>query len=109
MRARFVYRLLAAEVMMIALFAMGCNGVGAQPPVADSDTPNSQQLPFSQNKAPVIPAKTAIYIRLQQRLSSATSKPGQKFTAVLDEPLRLDDQVVAAQGTPVEGKVVAVR
>jgi hypothetical protein len=96
-------------MIALALLTAGCNGVGAQPRVAASETPTSQQLPFSQNKPLVIPAKTAIYIRLQQRLSSATAQPGQTFTAVLDEPLRLDDQVVAPQGAPVQGKVVAVR
>lgn len=109
MRARLVCSVFAFGVVAFALLAAGCNGVGAQPPVTASDTPNSQQLPFSENKPLVIPAKTAIYIRLQQRLSSATAQPGQTFAAVLDEPLRLDDQVVARQGTPVTGKVVAVR
>src|SRR5690348_2030097 len=109
MRTRLVCGTLAAGIMALTLLTAGCNGVGAQPPVAASDTPSSQQLPFSQNKPLVIPAKTPIYIRLQQRLSSATARPGQTFTAVLDEPLRLDEQVVAPQGTPVVGKVVAVR
>src|SRR5690348_6294913 len=99
MKARLSCSTLAAGIMVIALFTVGCNGVGAQPRVTASETPNSQQLPFSQtqNKPLVIPAKTAIYIRLQQRLSSASSHPGQTFAAVLDEPLRLDDQVIAPQ------------
>jgi hypothetical protein len=110
MKARLVCGTLATGIMAWILLMAGC-GVGAQPPAIASDTPNSQQLPFSQtqNKPLVIPAKTAIYIRLQQRLSSASAHPGQTFTAVLDEPLRLDEQVIAPQGTPVEGKVVAVR
>jgi hypothetical protein len=109
MRARLICGILGLTIVTVSLLATGCNGVGAQPRVAASDTPSSQQLPFSEAKPLVIPAKTAIYIRLQQRLSSATAQPGQTFTAVLDEPLRLDDHVVAPQGTPVSGKVVAVR
>lgn len=100
--------MMALAAAALALLAVGCDGVGAQPRVAASDTPSSQQLPFSDNKPQVVPAKTAIYIRLQQRLSSATAHPGESFNAVLDEPLRLEDHVVAPQGTPVTGKVIAV-
>lgn len=87
----------------------GCNGVGAEPQTASADTPSSQQLPFREAKALVVPAKTAIYVRLQQRLSSATAQPGQIFNAVLDESLRVDDQIIAPQGTPITGTVMAVR
>lgn len=91
----------------------GCNGVGAQPPSATtadtSDTQNPQKLPFTEAKPLVIPASTAIYIRLQQSLSSATAHPGQRFSAVLDEPLVIDSQTIAPKGVPVEGKVVAAR
>ncbi len=109
MRARFICSVVSLGVVAFALLAAGCNGVGAQPRIAASDTPNSQQLPFRESQPLVVPAKTAIYIRLQQRLSSASAQPGQTFTAVLDEPLRLEDHVIAPQGTLVTGKVVAVR
>jgi hypothetical protein len=66
-------------------------------------------LPFTENKPVVIPASTAIYVRLQQSLSSKTAQPGEKFSAVLDEPLVVDDQTVAPKGAPVEGRVVAAR
>jgi hypothetical protein len=86
--------------------------VGAQPPAssaASADTPDSQKLPFTENKPLVVPASTAIYVRLQQSLSSRTAQPGQKFSAVLDEPLTVDEQTVAPKGTAVEGRVVAAR
>ena len=57
----------------------------------------------------VVPADTAIYVRLQQSLSSATAQSGQNFAAVLDEPLVVDGQTLAPEGTPIIGKVVAVR
>src|SRR5512146_1065597 len=85
----------------------GCNGIGAQPPPASADS--SQQLPFTERKPLVVPANTAIYVRLQQSLSSANAQPGQAFAAVLDDPLRVDDQTVAPQGTSVTGKVLAAR
>ncbi len=55
----------------------------------------------------MIPANTAIYIRLQQSLSSKTAQPGQDFSAVLDEPLVIDGQTLAPEGAAVTGKVVA--
>jgi hypothetical protein len=87
---------------------MGCTGVGADPPAnAVSD---SQQLPFGEKAKPqIIPAGTAIYVRLQQSLSSATAQAGQTFSAVLDESLVVDNQAVAPQGAAVTGKVVAAR
>ncbi len=83
--------------------------MGAQPPVASADAPASQQLPFTESKATAVPANTAIYVRLQQPLSSATAQAGQIFNAVLDEDLRMEDQVVAPQGAAVTGKVIAAR
>lgn len=94
------------------LAAMGCTGVGAQPPsagVADSHDQTAQKPPFTEAKPLVIPASTAIYVRLQQSLSSATAQPGQKFSATLDEPLVVENQTIAPKGAPVEGKVVSAR
>jgi hypothetical protein len=107
--ARFAVLLLLCG----AVLATGCSGVGAQPPsAAAADTPDAQnthKLPFTENRPLVIPASTAIYVRLQQSLSSATAQPGQRFSAVLDEPLVIDNQTVAPKGAPLEGKVVAAR
>ncbi|HKV91362.1 MAG TPA: hypothetical protein VJW20_02315 [Candidatus Angelobacter sp.] len=85
--------------------------MGAKSPSTNTtaDTTSSQQLPFTENKALVVPANTAIYVRLQQSLSSSTAQSGQIFAAVLDEPLIVDGQTLAPEGTAVTGKVVAVR
>jgi hypothetical protein len=98
---------LVALLVLIGLVA-GCS-VGSQPAmVAAADTPSPQQLPpFSESKPLVVPTNTAIYIRLQQPLSSVTAQPGQSFSAVLDEPLVVNGQTLASQGTTVIGKVVA--
>jgi hypothetical protein len=66
-------------------------------------------LPFVEGKALVVPANTAIYVRLQQSISSATAQSGQNFSAELDEPLVVEGQTLAPKGAPVTGKVVAVR
>lgn len=96
-------------LLALAALAAGC-GAAAKPP---SDTPventAAQQLPFSEGKPLVVPANTAVYIRLQQSLSSSTAQSGQNFSAVLDEPLMVDGQTFAPQGAPVTGKVVAAR
>jgi hypothetical protein len=92
--------------LAVLAFTVSCN-VSAR--TSDtSDSPNAQQLPFTEGKALVVPATTAIYVRLQQTLSSTTARPGQDFAAVLDEPLIVDGQTVAPQGAPVTGKIAAV-
>jgi hypothetical protein len=57
----------------------------------------------------VIPAGTSITVRLQQGLSSKSAVPGERFDAVVDEPIVLDDRTVISVGTPVTGRVVIAR
>jgi hypothetical protein len=87
----------------------GCNGVDARPSSASADTSTAQNPPFTVPKPLVVPANTAVYVRLQEPLSSSTAQSGQVFTAVLDEPLVIDEKTVAPKGAPVMGKVVAAR
>ena len=97
-------------LLVLAELAAGC-GVGAQPPTVATDTSATppQQLPFVEGKALVVPANTAIYVRLQQSISSTTAQSGQNFSAELDEPLVVEGQTLAPKGAPVTGKVVAAR
>jgi hypothetical protein len=46
---------------------------------------------------------------LQQSLSSATAQAGETFSAVLDEPLLVDQQTIVPRGAGVTGRVVAAR
>lgn len=57
----------------------------------------------------VIPSGTAITVRLQNAVSSATSHAGDEFEATLDQPLEVDGQTVAPEGSHVSGRVVAAR
>lgn len=57
----------------------------------------------------VIPSGTAITVRLQNAVSSATSAPGDQFAAVLDQPIVIDGETVAPTGAQVTGRVVAAR
>src|SRR5215467_12535482 len=106
--------ILLVVLLVLAGLATNCS-VSAKPPnvVAADNTGNpssqQQQLPFVEGKPLVVPANTAIYVRLQQSLSSASAQSGQSFSAVLDEPLVVDGQTLAPQGAAVTGKVVAAR
>lgn len=57
----------------------------------------------------VVPSGTAITIRLQNAVSSATSHPGDEFEATLDQPIVVDGQTIASEGAHVSGRVVAAR
>ena len=57
----------------------------------------------------IIPAGTPITVRLQQSLSSASAAPGERFDAVIDEPVVVSDRVILPVGTPVTGHVVVAR
>src|SRR5215472_1985832 len=75
---------------------------GSQP-IQDTST----NVPFSAKKSePLqIPAGTPIAVRMQSSVSSASAEPGERFEAVLDEPLVIDGRTVAPVGTPVSGRV----
>ena len=76
------------------------------------DSANAEALPFAkdgQQAGNVIPAGTAISVRLQSAVSSASATPGQKFEAVLDEPLVINGQTVAQKGAAVTGRVISAR
>jgi hypothetical protein len=105
-----------SQMMVLHMFALtillamatGCGSAGAGRPNATNDTSSSQQPPFTESKPLVVPANTAIYVRLQERLSTATAQPSQIFSAVLDEPLQVDSQTIAPQGASLTGRVLAV-
>lgn len=110
MKVLGLQKIAVAVLLGYAIVASGCKGVGAAPPsTAAAGSPDTQKPPFAESKPLVVPASTAIYVRLQQSLYSSSAQAGQRFSAVLDEPLVLDNQTVAPTGTPVEGRVVAAR
>lgn len=56
-----------------------------------------------------IPAGTAIVIRLQSSLSSAESRSGDQFQAVLEEPIVVQGQTLAPSGTAITGRVLQAK
>jgi hypothetical protein len=53
----------------------------------------------------VVPAGTALNVRLSQELSSKTSHAGDAFTATLAQAVQVDGATVIPEGTVVSGKV----
>jgi hypothetical protein len=81
-------------------------------PFAKPDPQPSESKPSPQTVQPeqiVIPSGTAITVRLQSSVSSATSHAVDEFDATLDQPLVIDGKTVAAEGTQVTGRVLAAR
>jgi len=103
----------------IAAWVTGCSRQLAVP--GSTGTADSSQLPFdrvSDNSgiSPTagfatdgIPAGIELTVRLQLPLSSADSRVGDSFQAVLDEPVVVAGRTVLPRGTPFTGSVVAAK
>jgi hypothetical protein len=112
-------RMVALGVLgLISAWLTGCS---RQPPPESNASANSGRLPFERVSerggiSPTagfafdgIPAGTQFTVRLQMALSSADSRAGDSFQAVLDEPLVIARKTIAPRGTPVTGSVLAAR
>jgi hypothetical protein len=53
-----------------------------------------------------LPEETAIHVRLNQAVASDQSRPGDRFTASVSQPVVLADKTVVPVGAEVEGVVV---
>ncbi len=121
-----------APMIASAAILIGCNSVPGNPQaaapnptdanastVANGSTSNSA-VPFAEKDkknvasaktamaAPItVPAGTPITVRLQSAVSSASSSSGDRFDAVLDQPLVVDGHTIAPEGASVTGRVVA--
>jgi hypothetical protein len=107
-------------VMMVAAtlaWETGCSRQLAVP--APAGNAGSAQLPFDRvsdnsGMSPTagfsfdgIPAGTEVTVRLQSALSSADSRAGDSFQAVLVEPMVVAGKIVVPPGATVTGSVVA--
>lgn len=57
----------------------------------------------------VIPAGTVLRVKLKTTLTSKTSKNGDKFTAIVEKPVVVDDNEIVPVGSIVEGHVAFVK
>jgi hypothetical protein len=114
-------RALTVTVLLCLLAAaLACSRQSAtlasNPPAPNT----SSQLPFNRTSdgtgisptanfaSEQAPAGTSLVVRLQSRLSSADAQPGDRFDAVLDEPIVVQEHTLAEPGAPVQGRVVGV-
>jgi hypothetical protein len=105
--------------------ALGCDHQAGVPVVTSEalSSPDEAHLPFDREAqkdgiSPTssvippgaqLPAGTPVTIRLRTPLSSATANAKDKFEAVLDEPIIVNERVLAKRGTVVTGKVLEAR
>jgi hypothetical protein len=106
---------------VLGLIFAALTGCSRQPVPVSNAASNGGKLPFervseSGGISPTagfafdgIPAGTEFIVRLQMALSSADSRAGDSFQAVLDEPLVIAKKTMAPRGTPVTGTVLAAR
>ena len=109
MKRRHVFETLALA-LAVSLVAV----CGLQITRAEAAPGQSATAPFHHdNNAAVqkitVPAGTPIAIRMQSSVSSKTASSGDRFRAILDEPLVVEGKTVAPRGADVTGHVVAAR
>lgn len=113
--------ILLAVVTTIAMLAAGCGSVPGNATASAAAPAENATPPFSESKQVAssahklvpdqinVPAGTPVSIRLQSGISSASSRTGDEFSAVLDEPIVVNGQTVAPRGAAVRGRVLAAR
>jgi hypothetical protein len=118
-KCRQVNRLIV--VLMVAAVSLawetGCSrqlavpasagGAGGTPLPFDRVSDNSGISPTAGFSFDGIPAGTEVTVRLQSALSSADSRAGDSFRAVLVEPIVVAGKMVVPPGATVTGSVVA--
>jgi hypothetical protein len=103
-------RLFPSAVMALALVTL----TGCEPAESPKPAGAAQAAPVAQNAnrrpspAPgvVVPRGTALRVRLNHAVSTETNRPGDRFTATLDEPLVIDGKTVLPKGTGVRGTIM---
>jgi hypothetical protein len=113
-------RALAALLLLVMLVAFNVSCV-RQSDFAAAGQPSSQEraLPFHSEAPPDatesnfplagLMVGTPIAVHVETPLSSAHSRPGSSFTAVLAEPLVASGHVVAPKGTVIKGKILEAK
>jgi len=77
----------------------------ARPRTFGETTPQDETVPPSMT----LPAGTMVTVRMSQEVSTDHNKPGDMFTATLDQPVIVNGWVVARRGQTVAGTVTVVK
>lgn len=115
-------RTMVTVLVLSLAFTVGC-GKETGLPVEATGTSQDGQLPFDRDSndrgisptkslVPAVgklPAGTAITIRLQNTISSATASTGEGFEGVVDVPIVIEGQTAIPLGTVVKGRVLAAK
>jgi hypothetical protein len=80
--------------------------VGSLPPSTTSE--RVAPAPPARPAPAILAAGTSIPVRLSEALDSSKNRTGDKFEAILDADLEVDDRVVIPRGAIVTGKVTEV-
>lgn len=111
----------ALLVFVVSIFTLGCSSVPENASAADAVSGDSSSPPLAKARQEdsflhrlvpeevTVPAGTPLSIRLQGTISSASNRPGDEFSAVLDEPIVVNGNTVAPRGAAVQGRVLAAR
>jgi hypothetical protein len=107
-------------LLLTGLALIGCSQ-RATMPLAEENAVADQHLPFEAasdkdgisptgSLAPAaIPAGTPLTIHLRLSLSSASSRSGDPFEAILDEPIVIQGHTLAPKGAILSGRVLEAR
>ena len=82
--------------------------------VSDENRDDSDNDRVSTNARPpetteFIPTGTVLRVSFDETLSSASSQPGDRFTATVAEPVRLNGRIVIQVGSTIAGRVADVQ
>jgi beta-barrel assembly-enhancing protease len=78
-------------------------------PMHDGRVGGSRRSSQSSSTLLAVPTGTLVRVTFQQALSSATSQTGDRFTARVVDPVRVDGRVAIAAGSTISGRVVDVQ
>jgi hypothetical protein len=82
---------------------------GDQAPTSSNNSASNVSTTARKESAVLVPAGTPITVRLQQSLSSRSSVTGERFEAVIDEPVQVNSHTILPLGAAVTGHVMSVR
>jgi len=93
---------LTRKILPAALVFSGIVGItGCQSASVSANSAAPARVPV------VAPAGSVLRVRLDQTLDTERSRPGDRFSAVLDSPLMADGKEVLPKGTIVQGHVLS--
>ena len=104
-----MHKLLPFAVSAVLIALPGCNRApvaveaNSTAEAAESNAPG--ETPARAPQSYSIPSGTTVPVRLMETLDTKVHRPGDKFTATLDEPLVLGDRVIVPKGTRFNGHV----